>query len=404
MWIRVGIALTLIGGQSSAQSVPVVANQRPSWTTATQWKLSAKPILDIGTADGAPEHEFGLISGVLRLDDGGLAVADMQANQIRFFDKTGQFRKAVGRRGSGPGEWTQLARLSRFRGDTILGAGFSGPYELFSQGGDYVRRLQLENRTRLTIVGFRSDGSLVAYNSGINESPGRTGEWTDSTEYFEYSADGVRTRSYGHKPFLRMTAIDGGSSGPTFGATSTSAVIGELFYHNFTDDFAIDVYDRSGKLVRRIQRAWTPARVTNEDIDKHRRAYVYALNDVGSPSDPETHRQRQRRFEQLKFSRSFPAHGRMIADRVGNLWVQEYRRPTDQPLPARFFELADLPIKWDVFNSQGRWLGQVTTPGKFFVMDIGADYIAGTSRDDLDVPHARVYGLQKPLCRPPECR
>ena len=72
--------------------------------------------------------------------------------------------------------------------------------------------------------------------------------------------------------------------------------------------------------------------------------------------------------------------------------------------PSRFYDLENQPIDWDVFNPEGCWLGVVTTPGKFFVMEVGADYIAGTARDEFDVPHAIVYGLQKPGCRTPECR
>lgn len=48
-----------------------------------------------------------------------------------------------------------------------------------------------------------------------------------------------------------------------------------------------------------------------------------------------------------------------------------------------------------MFDPQGRWLGQVKTPARFLVFDIGADYIAGKAIDDLDVEHVRVYALNK---------
>lgn len=399
---RFALTLLLIPALAGAQQA-AVRNERPLWTAATQWSLTTKPILEIGTLEGAPEHEFGLISGVLRMPDGGVVVADMQANEVRFFDRNGKFIRSVGRRGRGPGEWTQLGRLGWYRGDTIFTGNFiSSIYELYTTGGAYVRRLQLQGGATEVALGFRSDGSAIAATAAVRP-PGRTVEKIDSIEYVVYSPIGIRTGTLGRKPFIQRTA-NSADGRLEFGATGPSAVHGDNFYHNFTNDYAIDVYDRNGKLVRTIGRKWRPIAVTRQDIDRYRQGYIHRPNPDGSPSSPETQQDRQRSFEQLSFARQFPAHGSMKVDQVGNLWVQQFRRPTGTMRASRFFDLENHPIDWDVFSPQGRWLGVVTTPAKFFVMEIGADYIAGTARDDFDVPRALVFALQKPGCRTPECR
>jgi hypothetical protein len=96
------------------------------------------------------------------------------------------------------------------------------------------------------------------------------------------------------------------------------------------------------------------------------------------------------------FAPHLPAFGRLEVDRAGNLWALEPVPPKDVPRNSRFHDTTARPQEWSVFDPTGRWLGQVKTPGNFWVFDIGADYIAGLWRDDLDVEHVRVYALQKP--------
>jgi hypothetical protein len=398
------VLLLAVGCRSiDAQAVPVVHSQRPVWTAANQWRLGGKPILDIGTADGDPNYEFGLISGVLKTNDGRWAIADMQANQIRFFDAGGKFLKTAGRRGEGPGEWTQLARLVRYRGDTILGSGFTASHELFTSDGAHVRRLMLQGGADLTILGFRSDGSSIAYSGRINQTSRKTGEWIDSTEHFVYSADGARIGTLGRLPFVLQTNIGGRAVRLMFGAASAIAVGDDYVYHNFTDDYEIDVYDRTGKLARKIRRAWTPIAVTKQDISNYRESYINSPGDDGSPNTAIMRQERERSLERVRFARTFAAHSTMVVDRIGNLWVRETARPTSETMIRRFYAMDSQPRTWSVFDPRGRWLGQFVTPPGFFVFDIGADYIAGAIRDEFDVPHVRVYAIQKPGCRTPEC-
>jgi hypothetical protein len=71
----------------------------------------------------------------------------------------------------------------------------------------------------------------------------------------------------------------------------------------------------------------------------------------------------------------------VVAD--GDLWVADYRRPSDtQP-------------RWTVFDSTGQMLGAVAMPERFTPYDIGADYVLGTWRDELDVEHVQLYALEK---------
>jgi hypothetical protein len=55
----------------------------------------------------------------------------------------------------------------------------------------------------------------------------------------------------------------------------------------------------------------------------------------------------------------------------------------------------DEPRKWEVFDPAGAWLGTLSTPARFSVLEIGRDYVLGVRRDDLDVEHVQVLRLRR---------
>jgi hypothetical protein len=56
----------------------------------------------------------------------------------------------------------------------------------------------------------------------------------------------------------------------------------------------------------------------------------------------------------------------------------------------------DEPRRWSVFDRDSRWLGDVTTPARLLVREIGADYVLGSVTDDTEVERVLVYDLVKP--------
>ena len=79
-----------------------------------------------------------------------------------------------------------------------------------------------------------------------------------------------------------------------------------------------------------------------------------------------------------------PAYGILLVDAQGNLWAGEYTR-----YPAS-------PQRWTVFSRNGELLGEVTVAEQFKVLQIGADWVLGVGRDELDVEYVMLYGLEKP--------
>ncbi|HUF28001.1 MAG TPA: hypothetical protein VMM18_13585 [Gemmatimonadaceae bacterium] len=67
--------------------------------------ISVEQIGQWGCLDCATGHQFGGIADLVVTADGGFHVLDHTAPQLRSFDRTGRMLRALGRTGSGPGEY-----------------------------------------------------------------------------------------------------------------------------------------------------------------------------------------------------------------------------------------------------------------------------------------------------------
>jgi hypothetical protein len=86
----------------------------------------------------------------------------------------------------------------------------------------------------------------------------------------------------------------------------------------------------------------------------------------------------------MPYPKHMPAYDKLIVDAEGNLWIEDYHRPTDKE------------TRWAVFDSTGQMLGAVTMPERFVPLEIGADYVLGRWQDELEVQYVREFGLEKP--------
>jgi hypothetical protein len=70
-------------------------------------------------------------------------------------------------------------------------------------------------------------------------------------------------------------------------------------------------------------------------------------------------------------------------DRAGALWVREYA-PSEEG-----------PVRWTVFDAEGRQLGTLALPPRFRLTDAGPNYLVGIAKDDMDVEQVQVYRLDR---------
>lgn len=91
-----------------------------------------------GDAEADPEYLFGAVMGAVRLSDGTVVVADMQAFALRMFAPDGTHLRTVGGRGDGPGEFATVMGLRRLPGDSLFVVDRGTRWSLFDPGGTFV--------------------------------------------------------------------------------------------------------------------------------------------------------------------------------------------------------------------------------------------------------------------------
>ena len=368
--------------------IEIVESNGPQWTGGSEWRVSEAPMLSIGSGlDGEPATQFTSIGGLARFDDGRLTVLDVRSSELRFFDSTGTHLQTVGRKGSGPGEFSSvLLTLHRLPGDSLLVSGaMPARQSLFTKGGDFVREIRpvpvAGSPFPLTASAHFADGTAILTATRVIEE--RTGIWVDSTPFFVAPPGADSAVAFRRLPYQRFSGNGGSIASVAFGPIGRFAIVGSRFYHGFPERYEVAEYAPDGRLVRLIRRAWTPVAVPAEIRDAHRDTLL------ARATTPVL----RARLEVTQFAETFPAFDRLRPDLAGNLWVRSAR--TDEAVLAGSGHGRGSAI-WSVFDSTGAWLGDVRLPEGLDVNEIGTDYIAGVSYDENDVPLVRVYRLIKP--------
>lgn len=361
--------------------VRIVENGAPKWAPGDVWRVGAAPTLTIGVVEGDPTLMFSFIRRTMRMPDGRILVADAGSNQLRFFDASGRFLAKAGREGSGPGEFTFLGNVWRRPGDTLVVTDLSPHLQYFDLHGTYLGATRLVGARGGQVIGQADDGTLLTMSGRGMRMEDAGHVLADSILLLRF-APGADSATPLHKlPAQERWGLQVGGvvSFPflPFSAPTAWVAGGDRFIAGSARAGELLVWQSDGRLAQRIR--WPGARrpVTDDDRARYREAELAAVDD-------DNERRRTERFlAETPWADSMPAFRALKLDAEGNLWVEEYRAPWETER------------RWQIFDTDGRWLGRLVTPPGFVVMDIGRDYLLGLWRDENDVEYVRMYPLEK---------
>jgi hypothetical protein len=238
--------------------------------------------LRLGAADGPDVLQFYRI-GPVRIDPAGsIYVPDNGSGELRIFSRDGTFQRKIGRRGSGPGEFQLISNVLIRRDHVIVVDGglrrttsFAAdgsvrdtwPFQMGSVGvvplGRTESRWVVAVSTRASTwpyqVGVaRQDTTRIATLSSLTAPSAGTPDLHDVVRY-------PRGRLFGIASPRAMTA-----NSPVWEPRPNHAIDGQG--RTFVSDgreYRIDVFDASGRLLRRIRRQHEPVAVTSDLFDRY---------------------------------------------------------------------------------------------------------------------------------------
>lgn len=340
------------------------------------WQLDESERVIIGDVAGADEYVFGQISGLVVDGVGQIYVADTQANEIRVFSSEGAFLRRLGREGEGPGEFRNISGLALAPDGLAALDGSVGRVTVFSEAGEVERTFRLDRPYMIfnsySPMAFDDEGRFFD-RASLSRTPG-----VDTVGVLTYSVEGDvldTARIAVVERDLVMLERDGRPymSIPRPFAPHLSFAFGPdgLVYFTRGDEHRVDVFSPVGEAIRTIRRPVERSVVTEVERDSALAFVAEAFADQGAALPAG-----------LELPERKAAIGRLVVDDLGYLWV--LRQP----------DAGDPAFEWSVHDPMGRLLGTVSTP-PLVVTQIGPDFVAGTTRDELGVPRAVVYPLRR---------
>lgn len=362
----------------------------------------------IGRLDGPDEYTFGDVAAIATGPDGTLYVLDRQIPAVRSYAPDGTYLGDLGREGEGPGEIKQpdsgLAALDD--GRVLLRDPGNARITVFGPDGEYESewRIRGGNFTSTPLYVDR-DGNVYLYL--FEFSPEGSKYW-----FVRHGPDGVPGDTFPvpqTEDAPRLVAVRESESGrsmstrtvPFWPTLDTELSKDGEFVVGDPATYSIDVPRPEGVL--RIQRAFEPVAVTPGERDNTRERVIHSMRrteadwDWDGPAIPDTK----------------PAFRNLMVDEDGRIWVHLYTQA--EPIPAEEIEEPEPgadeapPLRWreptrfDVFDPDGTYLGQLEVPTGFQTYPrpaIEGDRVWAVMEDELEVPYVVRFRIVPEVARP----
>jgi hypothetical protein len=374
---------------TDSAGVVVVSNgDEGIWGDAGGWTLEED--LRIGTLDGDPEYQFGIIGWLTADDEGSIYVLDQQARHIKRFDAEGQYVSTFGRAGNGPGELGEAATFIGVgdEGTLVVADLDNGRVSLYSPEGRSVGTVPLSVEEGIPVTWRNTSSGTIARQSRPFDIPGEIIAADSMDAIITLAPDGTDADTIMRLPSGGTLSVRGDNPNvEIFAAEPIWTLTDRLdVVYGVSDEYRFGVY-RDARLTRVISKAFTPQRVTDAD----RRAVMQGLLGLFGDAVP------QGALDQLgsliRFHETFPVVAAVQQGPDDTYWVQRTRPASDivgsiEP-NLRSIELLQRMggTRWDVFDSEGRFLGIVRMPDRFTARHFRGDFIYGIWMDDFDVEY-----------------
>jgi hypothetical protein len=380
---------TVLSAQATRDSagVRIIDNRAPAWQANQGWRIAAQPSVSIGLDEGEEPYLLSRVFSARRLPSGEIVVGNSDSGQLRFFNASGKFVRTAGRRGAGPGEFSELSSLMlcNIPGDELLVAdGGLRRMHVFTITGEYKRSFTFQHAPGASSPGLRScfaDGSMLTLNVPVARLGGDPGTLIPGTmQYYRYGTDGKSVAKLAEVPDRTRLVHQVGNITHypyiPFTPESYAAAGARVTYVNHGGGAFVERHAADGKL-EAIVRWQSPRTRTSSVYGRYTSTSLEQMN--------ERSRAQYTAFyaRKLPMPDLVPVVGHMIVDELEHLWVKRYQMPWDT-IPT-----------YEIFDPNGRWLGHVSVPPRLDVYQIGRDFVLGRQRDELGVERVVVYPLAR---------
>jgi hypothetical protein len=336
--------------------------------------------------DGGPETEFGMIIGVDVDAAGRVYVADQQARRLRVFEADGTFVRDLGGPGEGPGEFGPGLAGVFVEGETVYAPDITNQrIGLFTTEGEVLppRSVALTDGIPLRWDETGS-GELVAQRRGMDVEG--MAALADGDPITTFPEEGEEAEVLATVPRGQSIQMSGGN--PTIRIFEPEPIwdlADDIVAQGMNNQFRVELW-RDGTLERVVTRPVEPVEVT----DGEERRILDMTRDMmaatGAPPQAV-----EQVVQQMEFAESYPAFAQLLLSEDGTLWVQRIRTSRDVPEGVEWSPQDMGSNEWEVFDTEGRYLGVLAFPLRFQPIREVDGVVWGVERDEFDVQSVVGY-------------
>lgn len=386
------------GEITDSAGVQIVSNPSSGlWTSDESWSVVEE--LRIGQADGDPNYIFGFIAGVDVSEQGEIYVLDQQARTVGVFSEEGGFLRSVGRPGDGPGELGRIPSMVGVApGDTVVIADPPRGVHRYDPTGTHVGTEPFAEpagsnqfRWRVSSSGFAMQVRKYYTFVDPNTLTGQTLEdpivllSPDLRSQDTLAMILVPESRAPQKSAQTCEGLDVYAEQIAWDVSPRS----ELHVAS-TTEYSVRTYD-AGRLRRIVRKTVEPRVLSGSEQDLVRRAVEARFRQNGVAPD-----RAQSMASRMCFPGALPLVAEVRSGPDSTLWVG----PPVMPSLAFSDRSPELPgwvlptswgmvpgSDWDVFDRDGRFMGNVSLPYRFRPFAFRGDLIYGSWEDDIGVPY-----------------
>ena len=385
--------------------IPIIENRAPAPGFRLGWAVGDTPVVSIGSRDATDAFQFYRVGDATRLADGRIVVANGGSNHLLVFDANGNHLGAWAGEGDGPGEFWDLSTVRPWPGDSLIaGDELQGRASIFDLSGAHGRTMTLRGPPDPTTREIAAAAGPTADTGSVSAEPHVILRVLPDGTLLTRTPRGYTRGFHRWESTYALMGTDGSTRAPLgnylgtetfsafypqddrtvaviplwhpFGKTTVTTAWGDLAAIGDTETYEIRAYRSDGSLARIVRRDHETRIPTQAEQDQAFRNRFAGLSE-------EDREPRMTAAADVPLVESFPAYSRLRGDALGHLWVGEFK------LPGAQYE----GTLWTVFDREGRVLGFVATPGGLGILEIGEDYILGSTTDEMDVEYVQLWEL-----------
>lgn len=353
---------------------------------ATFWSAQAvaaqggsRPLVEVTRLNSAaisPEMGFSGVVAATFLGNGSVVVADAGRYSLHLFDSSGKYVRSSGRRGKGPGEFTDLLWVSRCTDGTLVAFDAGGNrLEVFDDSLRFLRSILLppwlhfdsflncNTATNYTMLLDRprsspsGKGSVTKYPAAVAAI-----DWTkgkadtlvvlDGTEFFF----GAITPVFTELPLGQRAVAAAGPGLVVAGVTTSEAVL--LFRDGSRKADSVRLGARQRATTSRDWQAALQVHVAREPLERNRTLLYALLSEAIAPP-------------------TLPIYDALLVDLKGAGWARQYS--------------SEGPSVWKSLEVGARAARTFALPRTVDVLAIGSGRLLGVLRDSDGIETLALY-------------